>query len=62
MRVLTPEQEVRMRTMELVREHYAGTRLNGLVPMPEWLVSKAKPIEKYVLFGNDLEAARAAGY
>lgn len=59
---LTAEQEVRMRTMELVREHYVGTRLNGLVPPPEWLISKAKPIEKYVLFGNDHEAATAEGY
>lgn len=62
MRVLTPEQEVRMRTMELVRAHYAGALVNGLSPTPDWLVSKAKPIEKYVLFGNDHEAATAEGY
>lgn len=51
-----------MRTMELVREHYAGTTVNGITPTPDWLITKAKPIEKYVLFGNDQEAARAKGY
>lgn len=62
MRVLTPEQEVRMRTMELVQEHYAGAFVNGVRPPPDWLITKAKPIEKYVLFGNDQDAATLQGY
>lgn len=62
MRVLTPEQEARITAMELVVEHYKKATVYGTRPTPEWLTEKAKPIEKYILFGNDHEAATAEGY
>lgn len=59
---MTTAQQVRMRTMELVREHYKDTTVAGLRPEAAWLITKAKPIEKYILFGNDQATATAEGY